>query len=68
MTIPAEYQVNVLPTDSDEYILSRFFSSGSTDDFVACVHWMIEQLPTPLQQANARVALMLSLRHPAEED
>jgi hypothetical protein len=61
MTVPFEYQVNVIHTD--DYVMSRFFNS---DAIIDAVLWMIDKLPTEKQRADARVGIMLNLRHDDE--
>lgn len=65
MSLPTEYALEVLPHDDDS-IHRRLFSSESITDVVAAVTWMIDLLPTEMQRADARVRIMLLLRHPEE--
>lgn len=61
----AEFRLDVLPHDKSE-IYTHLFSSDSTDDVIAAVNWIVGYLPTEMQRAQARVGIMLSLRHDEE--
>lgn len=63
--MPTEYSLSVLPHDTEQ-VETRLFSSQSIPDLIEAVHWMIESLPTEMDKANARVGIMLSLRHTEE--
>lgn len=60
-----EYRIDILPHNA-ENIETRLFSSHSVSDLILAVHSMIDHLPTANAQADARVRLMLTLRHPEE--
>ena len=62
---PTEYRLDVLPYNRED-IETRRFTSRSVTDLVCAVHWMIEKMPSKAAQSEARVQLMLSLRHAPE--
>lgn len=61
MATGIEYEVRVI--DHATYTMRR----GGADTLVDTMLWMIESLPTEMARAEARVGLMLQLRHTDDE-